>query len=100
MKKYDREPRSMLLISYDISDDKLRTHFSKFLSKFGHRLQYSVFEIRNSPRVLENIATHIEGKFARKFSQTDSVYLFQMSKQCKVTKYGYAADDDKDLVLV
>lgn len=90
----------MLLISYDISDDKLRTQFAKFLSKFGHRLQYSVFEIRNSPRVLDNIAAQIEGRFCRKFSQADSVYLFQMSKQCRMTKYGFAADDDSDLVLI
>ena len=34
----------MLIISYDISDDKLRAKFSKYLSKFGGRLQYSVFE--------------------------------------------------------
>ena len=35
----------MVIISYDISDDKLRTKFSKYLSRFGHRLQYFVFEI-------------------------------------------------------
>ena len=35
----------MIVVSYDISDDKLRTKFSKYLSRFGHRLQYSVFEI-------------------------------------------------------
>ena len=42
----------MLIISYDISDDKLRAKFSKYLSKFGGRLQYSVFEIRNNEKVL------------------------------------------------
>ena len=35
----------MLLISYDISNDKIRTKFSKFLSKFGFRLQYSVLKL-------------------------------------------------------
>ena len=45
----------MLLISYDISNDKVRTKFSKYLSKFGFRLQYSVFEITNSDTVLKNI---------------------------------------------
>ena len=38
----------MLLISYDISNDKVRTKFAKYLSKYGFRLQYSVFEITNS----------------------------------------------------
>jgi len=35
----------MVIVSYDISDDKLRTKFSKYLSKFGHRLQYSVASV-------------------------------------------------------
>ena len=30
----------MVLVSYDISDDKLRTKFARDLSKYGFRLQY------------------------------------------------------------
>lgn len=90
----------MMLISYDISDDKLRTRFSKFLSKFGGRLQYSVFEIRNSERVLENISTQITCQFEKHFSQTDSVMIFDLSKQCKIKRFGYAKNDETDLLIV
>lgn len=90
----------MLIISYDISNDKLRTHFSKFLSKFGTRLQYSVFQIRNSDRVLENITTQITYHFQKKFSQKDSVIIFELSKQCKITRYGYAKNDETDLIII
>lgn len=90
----------MLLISYDIANDKLRTKFSKFLSKFGHRIQYSVFEIRNSDRILENIQTQINGNFGKKFSQTDSIIIFQMSKQCKIMRFGYAKNDETDLIII
>jgi CRISPR-associated protein Cas2 len=90
----------MLIISYDIADDKLRTKFSKFLCKFGGRLQYSVFEIRNSDRVLENIQTHITAHFEKKFSQCDSVMIFDLSKQCKITRYGYAKNTESDLLIV
>lgn len=90
----------MLLISYDISDDKLRTKFSKFLSKFGHRLQYSLFQIRNSDRVLENIQVKIDGYFAKNFDERDSVMIFQMSQTCKITRYGYAIHDEEDLILI
>lgn len=90
----------MLLVSYDISNDKLRSRFSKYLSKFGGRLQYSVFEIRNSERVLENIQTHIKGYFEKHFGQTDSIMIFQMSKQCKIIRYGYAKNDESDLLIV
>ena len=50
----------MIIVSYDISDDKLRTNFAKYLSKFGHRIQYSVFEIDNSTRILDNIISDLK----------------------------------------
>ncbi len=90
----------MLIISYDIAEDKLRTKFSKYLCKFGGRLQYSVFEIRNSDRVLENICTQITASFEKKFSQTDSVLIFDLSKQCKITRYGYAKNTETDLLII
>ena len=90
----------MLIISYDISDDKLRTKFSKFLSKYGYRLQYSVFEIRNSDRMLRNIMVHITTRFEKHFSQTDSIIIFDLSKQCKITRFGYAKNAETDLVIV
>jgi len=90
----------MLIVTYDISDDKVRTQFSKFLSKFGYRLQYSVFEIKNSKRILNVIEAEIQSGFEKRFSQSDSVIVFNLSKQCKVTKYGYASNDDEDLLVL
>ena len=90
----------MLIVSYDISDNKTRTRFSKFLSKFGHRLQYSVFKVKNSQRVLNNIVAEINGVFAKQFIETDSVMIFSLSKQCKVFSYGYAKNEEKDFILV
>ena len=90
----------MIVVRYDIADDKLRRHFSKYVEKFGHRLQYSVFQIDNSVHVLDNIMVQIENKFSKRFSQADSIIIFQMSNTCKITKYGYAADDDKDFIVV
>ena len=90
----------MLLVSYDISNNKVRTRFAKYLSKYGYRIQYSIFEIDNSDRVLENITTHIKGCYKKEFSQSDSVIIFQLSKQCKITRFGYAANDESDLLIV
>ena len=90
----------MLIVSYDISNDKVRTQFSKFLSKFGYRLQYSVFRIKNSDRILNNIIQEINGVFKKKFEETDSVFVFSMSKNCKLYSYGYAKNEDKELIFV
>jgi len=90
----------MLLISYDISNDKLRTKFAKFLTKFGNRKQYSVFEIKNSDRILANIQLGIENDFEPKFTQADSILIIETSETCKITRYGYAKNDESDLIIV
>lgn len=90
----------MLLIAYDISCDKLRTRFAKFLSKFGVRLQYSLFEIKNSKRILEIIQTEVRAKFERYFSESDSVIVLELNPLCRITRFGYAKNDEKDLIIV
>lgn len=90
----------MLIVSYDISDNKLRTKFSKYLSKFGGRLQYSVFEIKNSERIIQNIISNINKNFEKSFSQKDSVLIFNMSKQCEIVRFGFAKNDENDLIVL
>ena len=90
----------MIVVSYDISDDKLRTKFTKYLSKFGHRLQYSVFEIDNSKRIVDNIVTDIKNRFEKCFTQQDSVIIFKLSSSCEVLRFGYAKNDEKDFFII
>ena len=90
----------MLLITYDISDDKLRTKFAKYLSKFGFRLQYSVFEIRNSETVLRNIETEIQNTYMKRFTEEDSIIIISLSETCKKTCYGYARNEEKEIFIV
>lgn len=90
----------MIILTYDISDNKLRTRFSKFLEKYGYRLQYSVFEINNSKRILSLIQEEIKSRFSKCFSETDSVMIFDMSETCKITKYGYAKHQDEDFIIL
>lgn len=90
----------MYLIIYDIADDKLRTHFSKFLEKYGRRLQYSVFEIQNSQRLLNNIKTDINHRFAKQFTQGDSVMIYAIPDHSCVAKFGYPVNEEIDLIIV
>ena len=73
----------MLLVSYDISDDKLRTHFAKFLSKYGYRLQYSIFEISNSPKILENVKSEIENRLKRNLGKVTVLLYFSCQTAAK-----------------
>jgi len=89
----------MILISYDISNTKLRTKFSKYILRFGKRIQYSVYEIENSERILDNIMADIKNTFMRDFGESDSILIMKLSKTCEIIKMGYAIHEDEDLVI-
>lgn len=87
----------MVIISYDISDTKLRTKFSKMLVKHGAiRLQFSVYEVENTKRVIDNIIVTIEA-FAKKFTPDDSVVVFNVNDKSLI-KYGNAIHRDQPVV--
>lgn len=87
----------MIVVSYDIADDKLRNRFSKMLTKNGAiRLQYSVYELNNTMRVMDNLKEKIE-VFSKKFSGADSVIIFDVSN-VHLKKYGNAIHRDSDVV--
>jgi len=90
----------MLIVSYDFTNDKTRTKFSKFLEKYGWRMQYSVFVIRNSPRVLRNILNEIDLRYKKSIKNTDSVIIFSICGRCKkqITRYGCARHDIENVV--
>ena len=92
----------MLIITYDISNDKTRTKFAKFLQKHGRRLQYSVFELKNSERILNLVLREIEKKYAPKFEITDSILIFPINPKCagKIYRFGFPVQEEKDLVII
>jgi CRISPR-associated endoribonuclease Cas2 len=90
----------LIMISYDIQDDKIRTKFSKFIRKFGHRIQLSVYEIDNCSRVLDNIIAEIKNRFMSLFSEADSVLILNLSSSCEVIRMGYEVHEETDLIMV
>lgn len=90
----------MIIISYDIKDDKIRTKFAKMLrSKGAIRLQFSVYEVNNTQRIIDNIITNIMDKYSKMFSGADSVIIFD-APNAKVQKFGNAIHRDKDVVYL
>ena len=88
----------MIIISYDIADDKLRNRFSKMLTKNGAvRLQFSVYEVNNTSRVINNIVLKINDVFAKLFTGGDSVMIIDIGES-KVQKFGNAIHRDQDVV--
>jgi len=91
----------MIIVSYDFADNKVRSKFSKFLKKFGRKIQYSVYEIKNSQRILKNILDEVDLKYKKRFKGTDSVLVFQICEGCrkKIARYGYASNEEKEIVF-
>lgn len=91
----------MILVTYDIRNDKKRTKFAKFLQQFGERVQYSVFTVRNSKRVLAIIMNEIQYRFEHQFEKCDSIYIFQMCNGCKddIVRYGSPKHEENGLVF-
>ncbi len=89
----------MIIVSYDISDNKLRSKFAKFLMQYGDRVQYSVYEIHNSERVLNIITEEIKFNFEKHFTGADSVILFRFTER-EVLRFGNAVHREQDLLIL
>ena len=89
-----------VIISYDITNNKLRTKFNKFICQYAHRLQYSVYEMENGTKFLNNVLLDIDNIFKKKFSQEDSIYIFKLSEGCDIIRYGYAKNEEQDYFLI
>ena len=90
---------NVIIVTYDITDNKLRTHLSKFLEKYGVRVQFSVYEIQNSKRVLDIVINGIERKFKGRFESGDSIYIFKANHDDTI-RYGSAGLIDNDLIFI
>lgn len=89
----------MIVISYDISNTKLRSRFAKMLKSNGAiRLQLSVYEVNNTKRILDNLMIKID-QFTTMFDGSDSVIIFDVSG-VKLKKYGNAIHRDTDIVYL
>lgn len=89
----------MIIISYDITDELICSRFARMLVKNGAiRLQYSVYEVINTQRVIDNLLVKIES-YSKHFTAADSVIIFDVQSD-KLRKYGNAVHRDTDIVYL
>lgn len=90
----------MVIISYDIKNNKIRTKFAKMLRSQGAvRLQFSVYEVNNTQRIIDNIKVQIVDRFSKLFTGADSVLIFD-APNAKIQKFGNAIHRDQDVVYL
>jgi len=67
-----------LAITYDISENKIRTRVFRILEKYGAWKQYSVFELEIS-RVQR---VHLEDEIGAVIGKGDKVRVYQLCERC------------------
>ena len=90
----------LILISYDISDDKKRTRLAKKLKDFGPRVQYSVFEADVQKEELDKLKKILD---QTELENSDSIRLYRLCLECKksITIWGEGQiTEDKDYYIV
>jgi CRISPR-associated protein Cas2 len=69
----------LIVVSYDVRDDRRRTRLAHALKDFGERVQYSVFECRLDSEALENLRRRVERLID---PEKDSVRIYRFCKEC------------------
>ena len=69
----------LILVSYDIPDDRRRTRIAHLLKDFGTRVQYSVFECRLTDDQTARLRTRMAALIA---PEEDSVRFYRLCADC------------------
>jgi CRISPR-associated protein Cas2 len=90
----------LIVVSYDVPNDRRRTRLAHTLKDFGERVQYSVFECHLDERALETLRMRI---FHLLNLQEDSVRIYRLCKECdrllEVLGTAQRTDDPETYVL-
>lgn len=71
--------KSFVIITYDITDDNVRTKLANKLKDFGKRVQYSVFE----GDITEVEKANLKEMLSKvKLDEDDSIRLYSLCKAC------------------
>lgn len=85
-----------VLIIYDITDNKKRIKFAKFLQGYGFRVQKSAFEAvitkKKYSELLKSISSFVTGN--------DSIRVYKIIGRGQVTSFGKTEDNTIDDIIV
>lgn len=69
----------LIVVSYDVPDDRRRTRLAHTLKDFGRRVQYSVFECLLEPAQVERLKARVGGLIE---AAEDSVRIYRFCADC------------------
>ncbi len=88
--------KKLILIIYDIIDNKKRTKFSKLMEGYGNRIQKSAFEAKLTHKQYNKLLSEIP-KFC---GEKDSIRVYKLTGKCQITSWGVTDVTDEDDVVI
>lgn len=91
------ENHMVVLVIYDIVDNKRRLKLMKYLQGFGKRVQKSAFEARLSNAQYHRLLLGLPGYCAKE----DSIRVYKIVGNSQITSWGTdIVRDDDDILLI
>ncbi len=90
----------LILVSYDVPDDRRRTKLANALKDFGERVQYSVFEFLLDEAQINRLHGRIESLVD---TAEDSVRIYRFCSDCgaklEIVGLGVVTEDPKMYIV-
>lgn len=93
----DERRKYLVVVIYDIPDNKRRAHFSKFLEGFGVRVQKSAFECVLSGHLYEKLISEIP----RYLTEEDLIRVYKLSGNADIRAWGHIPlSQDSEVTII
>lgn len=92
----EEQKKNLILVIYDISDNKRRLLLSKTLEKYGFRVQKSAFEAMLPKKLYQSIIKDIR----KVIKQEDNVRIYRLQGSGEVVCFGCANIKTEEEIII
>ena len=93
----ENNTKYLVVIIYDISDNRRRAKLSKYLQGYGFRVQRSSFEAILDKKVYNKLIKGIPPIITKE----DNVKLYKLSGSCEVKSWGTTKEvEDEEVIII
>lgn len=91
-----QEHQYLVLVIYDISDNKRRTKFASFLNGYGFRVQKSAFEAHLNKKLYKKLISNIPAQI----QSSDNVRVYKLNGVHEVVSWGELELEQEDVIII
>lgn len=96
--QYEEKPlnKSLVLVIYDITDNKRRTAFVKLLEGYGVRVQKSAFEMIIDKNGYNKLIAEIPAKI----TDEDNIRIYKLKINGEIVSWGSPLSEPQEVIIV